>query len=53
MLITDANAIRQILANLRLENMRVSDTVNEMINRALNGEAITTTDIIDYIKRTC
>ena len=47
--ITNTNLVRQALANLRLENMSVSDEVQDLLKRALNGENITTTDILNSI----
>ncbi len=49
MRITDAFAVRQAAANVELESLPVSDLVKSLIDKALNGENISTTDIINQI----
>jgi len=48
--ITDKNVVRNALANQRLEGLSVSNELKSLLDRALEGEDITTEYLIKMIK---
>ena len=51
MLITNKQTLRQVLANIRLEHLSLPLEVQDMFNKALNGEDVDTVEVVNILKR--
>ena len=50
MQITSQEAVTQALANIRLESLTLPSEVLELIKRALNGDSVDTTYILNLMR---
>lgn len=50
MILSNRNTIIQALANIRLEGLEVSNDIKEILERAMNGEIVTTDEIFKILR---
>lgn len=48
--ITNANTLRQALANIRLESLDLSEDIQSLLNKALTDKTITTDHILAILR---
>jgi len=50
MLITNQNAVKQALANIKLESLAPSEDILKLIQKALNSDSIDTSYILELMR---
>ena len=50
MLITNPNAVKQALANVRLESLSIPSELQALLDKALKGDPIDTSPILDLLR---